>query len=588
MNIEGINLLSSSANAPAQVGVASLPSNGVAPDSFSNTLTGQVDLLTKASPEKLSPESATSPSLANNTEKSLDGMSQSKSAEDVLSKVFINKLSTSYQQSTAMPVVVGKNADLQSKLQALTELVSSAPDALTIAQNISAAMATPAKVTANAQTDKATALLTLKDASKSTESAIMPEALTANVEVASPTQPDKTAAALPLNSNSTVTAIMPEALTANVQVASLIQPDKAVAALPLNSDSTDTAIIPEALTANVKNASRAQLDKAVVSSTLKDTSTATLSAIMPEVMTANVQTTTSVLSDKATVASTLKDASTVTTLDIMPDTMAIAQNMSAVMAINAPVVPTIQSDKPTAATTDTQSKVASMLPSDLAVIASDALQKETATNQSVEHGPASDLPSFDELLSAEKTLAVKDLLTTSDASPVAAGVSRDIAGTQQSVMTNKMDSPVLTKPLTHPEWSKDLGNQIIWMNNKELSTAEIRMNPEHLGPISIRIDLTQDQASVQFTAQHAVVREALEASIPKLREMLGTQQLNLADVTVSQSTTSDQGQSQSPYQSFSRTPDGQVQGVDDVVTGLSEEAASSGVVVNKGLLNIYA
>jgi len=146
---------------------------------------------------------------------------------------------------------------------------------------------------------------------------------------------------------------------------------------------------------------------------------------------------------------------------------------------------------------------------------------------------------------------------------------------------------VLTKPLTHPEWSKDLGNQIIWMNSKELSTAEIKMNPEHLGPISVRIDLTQDQASVEFTAQHAAVKEALEASIPKLREMLGTQQLNLTNVTISQSTTSDQGQSQSPYQSFSRTPERQEQGTEGVA-GLSEEAVANRVVVNKGLLSVYA
>jgi len=85
-----------------------------------------------------------------------------------------------------------------------------------------------------------------------------------------------------------------------------------------------------------------------------------------------------------------------------------------------------------------------------------------------------------------------------------------------------------------------------------------------------------------------VVREALEASIPKLREMLGTQQLNLADVTVSQSTTSDQGQSQSPYQSFSRTPENQEQGMDGIATDLNEEATSPRVIVNKGLLSVYA
>jgi hypothetical protein len=68
--------------------------------------------------------------------------------------------------------------------------------------------------------------------------------------------------------------------------------------------------------------------------------------------------------------------------------------------------------------------------------------------------------------------------------------------------------------------------------------------------------------------------------------MLGTQQLNLTNVTISQSTTSDQGQS--PYQSFSRTPERQEQGTEGVATGLSEEAAAKRVVVNKGLLSVYA
>ena len=448
MNIEGVSL-SSAVNVSSKAGATSLSENGAVPDSFSTTLTGQVDLLNKTGSEISSPQSIKSapPSLPNDTAKNIDGvLSQSNSGEDVFSKVLINKPSISYQQNPV--VVAGTNLDLQSKLQALTAgkkstLASSTPDAITIAQNMSAAMATDA------------------------------------------------------------------------------------------------------------------------------------------------QTTTSPLSDKA--VSMLNDAPIPSMSDIMPDAMAVAQNMSAVMAINTPVATNILSDKTPTMLTETQNKATPMLPSDQAIVASDSLQKEAVPNQFAQSGQASDLPSFDTLLSSEKTLAVKDLLTTSDAGQVAAGVSRDITGAQQPVITNKIESPVLTKPLTHPEWSKDLGNQIIWMNSKELSTAEIKMNPEHLGPISVRIDLTQDQASVEFTAQHAAVKEALEASIPKLREMLGTQQLNLTNVTISQSTTSDQGQSQSPYQSFSRTPEGQEQRIDGVATatGLSEEVAANRVVVNKGLLSVY-
>ena len=149
---------------------------------------------------------------------------------------------------------------------------------------------------------------------------------------------------------------------------------------------------------------------------------------------------------------------------------------------------------------------------------------------------------------------------------------------------NRTDSPAITRPLTHPDWSKDLGDQIVWMNNKAIPAAEIKLNPAHLGPISVRIDVNQDQATILFTAQHAEVKEAIEASIPKLREMLGTQQLNLINVNISQNSTSDQGRSQS--QTFSKTPENHEQGIEGITDTL--EKTEHDRIVSKGLLSIYA
>ena len=154
-----------------------------------------------------------------------------------------------------------------------------------------------------------------------------------------------------------------------------------------------------------------------------------------------------------------------------------------------------------------------------------------------------------------------------------------------SPVDNRSDSPALTKPLSHPDWSQDLGEQIVWMNTKGLSAAEIRLNPAHLGPLSVRIDVNQDQATVMFTAQNAGVKEAIEASIPKLREMLATQQLNLVNVTISQNSTSDQRRPH--YQNFSQTPENNEQGIDGV-TGITGKIEHDQVGVNKGLLSIYA
>jgi len=298
----------------------------------------------------------------------------------------------------------------------------------------------------------------------------------------------------------------------------------------------------------------------------------TLAQYISAVMVTNGQETPNSQSDKSA-ASLLKSI----TLDIMPDVITLAQNMSAAKATNAHATINPQSDK-ALTPVDTQNIGTSKATSDLSLVTSNAITQPT------QNGLASNSPSFENQLVSEKTQIFKDQLTVLDAGQLAA----ELTGTQQVVITNRMDSLELTKPITHPDWSKDLGNQIIWMNNKEISTAEIKMNPEHLGPISVRIDLSQDQASVQFTAQHAAVKEALEASIPKLSEMLGTQQLNLTNVTISQSANADQGQSQSPYQSFSRTPENQEQGMDGIATDLNEEATSPRVIVNKGLLSVYA
>ncbi|CAA9891803.1 putative Flagellar hook-length control protein FliK [Candidatus Methylobacter favarea] len=156
----------------------------------------------------------------------------------------------------------------------------------------------------------------------------------------------------------------------------------------------------------------------------------------------------------------------------------------------------------------------------------------------------------------------------------------------------RADVPAIIKPLAHPDWSKDLGDRIIWMNNKAVSAAEIRLNPQHLGPLSVRIDINQDQATVTFSAQHGAVREALEASVPRLREMMSSQQLNLVDVNIFQQAASDQGRSSS--QGFSQTAGdggpsgGNTSGAAEGVSELVEDIENGQAVISQGLLSLYA
>jgi flagellar hook-length control protein FliK len=177
--------------------------------------------------------------------------------------------------------------------------------------------------------------------------------------------------------------------------------------------------------------------------------------------------------------------------------------------------------------------------------ANPTLQADNSLKAGAENRQITDAKPFASLLAAEKSDVTTATLTTS-ASTVEKSAPQVMAAVNKLADSVKPEVPALTRPLSHPSWNQDMGERIVWMNNRGISSAEIRMNPQNMGPITVRIDMNQDQATIAFTAQNVEVRTALEASIPKLREMLSSQNVNLADVNVSQqsSTSADSGRSQ--------------------------------------------
>lgn len=90
----------------------------------------------------------------------------------------------------------------------------------------------------------------------------------------------------------------------------------------------------------------------------------------------------------------------------------------------------------------------------------------------------------------------------------------------------------VTEAFGQPQWGAGLSKQIVYLANQNIRAAEIRMNPAHLGLVEVRIDVKDDQVNVSFGSHHAVVRDAVEQSIPKLREMFEQSGLNLNDTDV--------------------------------------------------------
>lgn len=84
-----------------------------------------------------------------------------------------------------------------------------------------------------------------------------------------------------------------------------------------------------------------------------------------------------------------------------------------------------------------------------------------------------------------------------------------------------------------PGWDAAFTQRVAWAVTNQHQVVELRLNPPNLGPVEIRISMSNDQATAVFVSQHAVVRDSIEAALPKLREMLAESGLTLGNVNVS-------------------------------------------------------
>jgi flagellar hook-length control protein FliK len=114
------------------------------------------------------------------------------------------------------------------------------------------------------------------------------------------------------------------------------------------------------------------------------------------------------------------------------------------------------------------------------------------------------------------------------------------------------------------------------MTQRGLESGSLRVSPEHLGPVEVKIAVQNGDASVWFGASHPDTRAALEQALPRLREMFANQGLTLTDSGVSR---------ESPRQSRSTLPQS-VAAVSAV--GSSDVSVSAAVRLSLGLVDTYA
>ena len=145
----------------------------------------------------------------------------------------------------------------------------------------------------------------------------------------------------------------------------------------------------------------------------------------------------------------------------------------------------------------------------------------------------------------------------------------------------------LATPVTAPEFAQELGLRMSVLAQDGVQHAELQLNPADMGPVSVQIVIDGNRARVDFGADLAATRAAIEAGLPALASALNDAGFTLTGGGVSQHSRGrengnggNQGGSAAPRE---RRIEGQA---NDAATRAA--SAASRRIVTLGGLDLYA
>ena len=188
-------------------------------------------------------------------------------------------------------------------------------------------------------------------------------------------------------------------------------------------------------------------------------------------------------------------------------------------------------------------------------------------------------------------LAVKDLSTTQGGLLAVTGNMRN--GALQSAANANVNPTFNTQlelPLGNAQWGSQVLQRVAWLTGQGIAAAEIHLNPAELGPMQVRVDQRQDSATVVFTSHNSSTREAIEASLPRLRELFSQQGMELLDVDIN---SGEQEANANQQDAIDNLTPSQSDSTEALSTSALNEAAilasnTETVVLRYGLIDAYA
>lgn len=101
--------------------------------------------------------------------------------------------------------------------------------------------------------------------------------------------------------------------------------------------------------------------------------------------------------------------------------------------------------------------------------------------------------------------------------------------------TRAVDTPVrvaVETPVRGQGFPAEFAEKIVWLAGRQSQSAELSLNPPQLGALEVRLSLSGNEAGAQFYSPHPQVREAIEAALPRLRDLLAQAGIALGDAQV--------------------------------------------------------
>jgi flagellar hook-length control protein FliK len=101
--------------------------------------------------------------------------------------------------------------------------------------------------------------------------------------------------------------------------------------------------------------------------------------------------------------------------------------------------------------------------------------------------------------------------------------------------TSLQATPVVTiaAPLQQPQrFHEEAAASLATLVTRGVERAELRVTPPDLGPVEVRIDVSNGEATLAIVATQPATRDALEQALPLLRDLLAAQGLTLGESSV--------------------------------------------------------